>query len=200
MKPYFLTVLISSVLVGFLIPEPGTAQTPKALSFKAKSLDGKDVELAKYAGKVVLFVNVASKCGFTKQYESLQNLHDKYSADGLAIVGVPCNQFGGQEPGTEKEIAQFCKENYGVEFDMLAKVDVKGDEQFGLYKHLDSLDLKPAGKGPVKWNFEKFLVDRNGKPISRFGSKISPDSKQFVAAIESALAGGEMSSAASGAH
>ena len=121
------------------------------------------------------------------RYESLQKLHDEYASQGLAIVGVPCNQFGGQEPGSEDEIAAFCEKNYGVKFDMLTKVDVKGADQFGLYKHLTSLDLKPAGKGDVKWNFEKFVLDRNGKPIARFGSRTKPDSKEFTTAIQTAL-------------
>lgn len=161
---------------------------PAALNFTMKTLDGEQVELSKYKGKVVMFVNVASKCGRTPQYKQLQQLHEKYGSKGLSIVGVPCNQFGGQEPGTATEIAEFCKKNYGVEFDMLAKVDVKGDTKSDLYAHLSGLDLKPAGKGDVKWNFEKIVLDRSGTPIARFGSKVKPDSKEVVSAIETALA------------
>lgn len=170
--------------------QSSASQIPAALNFTMKTIDGKPVELSKYKGNVVMFVNVASKCGRTPQYKQLQTLHQKYGSQGLSIVGVPCNQFGGQEPGTESEIAEFCQKNYGVEFDMLAKVDVKGDAQSRLYAHLTGLDLKPVGKGDVKWNFEKILLDRAGTPIARFGSKVKPDSKDVVSAIETALGQG----------
>lgn len=188
MKPYLLAILVTCFLTHVAVAQKPSAKTPAALDFQTKSLDGKKIKLSKYAGKVVVFVNVASKCGFTNQYEALQKLHDKHGSKGLAIVGVPCNQFGGQEPGSEKEIAEFCKKNYGVKFDMLAKVDVKGKKQLGLYKHLTSLDLKPAGKGDIKWNFEKFVLDRTGTPIARFDSKTKPTSKEFVSVIDDALA------------
>lgn len=153
-----------------------------------KTLAGQDIQLSEYDGKVVVFVNVASKCGFTPQYEALQQLHEKYSDQGVMVVGVPCNQFGGQEPGSADDIAAFCQDTYGVEFDMLEKVDVKGNSQCELYKYLTSFDVKPAGKGPVKWNFEKFVVDRNGKAIARFGSRVSPTDAEFVKVIDSAIA------------
>ena len=164
-----------------------TDKVPPALNFTMKSIDGEDVKLSKYAGKVVVFVNVASKCGFTPQYKQLQELHKKYASKGLAIVGIPCNQFRGQEPGTDKEILAFCKKNYGVDFDMMSKVDVNGDKQCELYKYLNSLDVKPKGKGDVKWNFEKYVLDRSGKPVARFASKVKPDSKAFMNVIEKAL-------------
>ncbi len=164
---------------------------PAALNFTMKTLDGKQVELSKYKGDVVMLVNVASKCGRTPQYKLLQTLHEKYGSEGLSIVGIPCNQFGGQEPGTGTEIAEFCQKNYGVEFDMLAKVDVKGKTKCDLYAHLTKLELAPSGKGEVKWNFEKILLDRSGTPVARFGSKVKPDSKAVVDAIETALAGGK---------
>ena len=163
------------------------AKAPKPLNFKMKSIDGKEVNLSKYVGKVTVFVNVASKCGFTPQYKELQGLHEKYGDQGLAIVGVPCNQFREQEPGTDAEIAKFCKAEYGVEFDLLSKVDVIGDKQCDLYKHLTGQDLKPVGKGPIKWNFEKIVVDPAGKPIARFDSRTKPTSKEFVGVIETAL-------------
>lgn len=166
-----------------------TAQdVPAALNFNMKSIDGKEVSLSKYAGKVVVFVNVASKCGYTPQYKQLQALHAKLGDKGVAVIGVPCNQFGGQEPGTSTEIVEFCKLNYGVEFDLLSKVDVKGDAQAPLYKHLTSLELAPKGKGPVRWNFEKIVVDKSGNPIARFGSKVKPDSDEFMDVINKALA------------
>lgn len=162
-------------------------EVPAALNFTMKSLAGEDVELSKYQGKVVVFVNVASKCGFTPQYGPLQALHEEYGEAGLAIVGVPCNQFGGQEPGASEEIAAFCQKNYGVEFDMLGKVDVNGDDQCELYKHLTGLELAPAGDGKIKWNFEKIVLDRSGKPIARFGSRTKPDSDEMLDVIKAAL-------------
>ena len=152
-----------------------------------KTLEGKDVDLSEYKGKVVLIVNTASKCGLTPQYKQLQELHSKYEAKGLKILGFPCNQFGGQEPGTAKQISEFCTKNYGVEFEMFSKVDVNGDKQAGLYKYLNNLDLKPAGKGKIKWNFEKFILDRNGNPIARFGPRVKPDSEEVLKVINDAL-------------
>lgn len=163
------------------------SEVPAALNFTMKTLTGEDVELSKYQGKVVVFVNVASKCGFTGQYEPLQALHEEYGESGLAIIGVPCNQFGSQEPGGAEEIAGFCKKNYGVEFDMLAKVDVNGENQCELYEYLTSMDLAPAGEGKIRWNFEKIVLDRSGKPIARFGSRTEPDSEEFLAVIKKAL-------------
>ncbi len=171
-------------------------QAPAALDFSMKANNGEEVSLSKYSGKAVLFVNVASKCGMTPQYDQLQALHEKYAPKGLAIIGVPCNQFGGQEPGSDEEIFAFCRENYGVDFDLLSKVDVKGKNQCDLYAHLTSLDLKPRGKGNVKWNFEKILLDRSGTPVARFGSRTKPDDKALVSAIESALAVGAVNVAA----
>nr|WP_197526374.1 glutathione peroxidase [Botrimarina colliarenosi] len=151
-----------------------------------ETLDGEPVELAeKYAGKVVLFVNVASKCGFTKQYDGLQDLHAKYGDQGLVVVGVPCNQFGGQEPGTADEIAQFCSSTYGVEFDMLGKVEVNGEGQCPLYAYLTKESPYP---GPIKWNFEKFLIGRDGEVTGRYASRVTPDSVELVADIEHELA------------
>lgn len=162
-------------------------EVPPVLQHKMKALDGEEVELAKYAGKVILLVNTASECGYTPQYEGLQKLHEKYGEDGLVVLGVPCNQFGQQEPGSEKEIAKFCTDNYKVTFDMLAKVDVNGDKACDLYKELTAEDVKPAGKGPVKWNFEKFLIGRDGKTIGRYPSKVEPESDELTGAIETAL-------------
>lgn len=160
---------------------------PHSLDFEMKNIAGKTVSLSKYAGKVVVVVNVASKCGLTPQYEQLQKLHEDYADKGVAIVGIPCNQFGGQEPGSEEEILAFCKENYGVEFDLMSKVNVNGKDQHPLYKHLNQLDLKPKGSGDVKWNFEKFVIGKDGTPLARFGSRTKPDDKAFVAAIDQAL-------------
>lgn len=167
---------------------------PPALAFSMNSLKGDKVDLSKYEGKVVLFVNVASNCGYTRQYAGLQKLHELYADKGLVVVGVPCNQFGGQEPGTSADIQKFCSSKYNVTFDMLEKVNVNDDSgksivACDLYKYLTSVDTKPAGKGPVKWNFEKFLVDRKGNVIGRFSSGVAPESDEMKAAIEKALAG-----------
>lgn len=166
---------------------PKNAKLAPVHAIKMKSLQGKEVDFAKYQGKVLLIVNVASECGLTGQYQQLQALHKKYAAQGLAVLGVPCNQFGSQEPGTEPQIAEFCKKNYGVEFDMFAKVDVNGDAACPLYKHLTAQTTKPKAAGAVAWNFEKFLVDRQGTVIGRFDPDASPDDAAIVDAIEKAL-------------
>ena len=163
-------------------------EVPVALNFTMKSIQGEEVSLSKYAGKVVVLVNVASKCGHTPQYEQLQKLHADYADQGVAVVGVPCNQFGKQEPGSDKEILAFCQSKYDVEFDLLSKVDVNGDEQCDLYKHLNALDVGPKGKGKVKWNFEKYIIDRTGTPVGRFPSKVRVDSKEFLKILKEALA------------
>ncbi|WP_350213595.1 glutathione peroxidase [Botrimarina sp.] len=164
------------------------APSPHALDFTMETLGGDTVDLAeKYRGKVVLLVNVASKCGYTPQYAGLQELHERYADKGLAIVGVPCNQFGGQEPGTADQIAAFCSANYGAEFDMLAKVDVNGEDQCPLYAYLTNESPYP---GKINWNFEKFLVSRDGEVIGRYKSAVEPTSVELVSAIEGALGGG----------
>jgi glutathione peroxidase len=153
-----------------------------------KSLDGKDVNLSRYAGKVVLIVNVASECGYTPQYKGLQALHDKYAKDGLVVLGVPANDFGQQEPGTNAEITAFCQKNYGVKFDMLSKVTVKGPEQVPLYKFLTSKETDPKFAGPVKWNFTKFLIGRHGEIAARFEPGVEPESPEVTKAVEAELA------------
>lgn len=191
-----LNLLVVSLIVSVgptakaAAPEGEEKEWPAALDFKMQTLDGKPVHLAKkYEGQVVLLVNVASRCGYTPQYAGLQALHEKYAAQGLAIVGVPCNQFGGQEPGTATEIAQFCEANYGVEFDLLEKVNVKREEegQSPLYKHLTDEEIYPETGSDIKWNFEKFLIGRNGQVLGHWPSKVAPESKELVAAIETAL-------------
>jgi glutathione peroxidase len=162
-------------------------KVPDALNFKMKTLSGKEVSLSKYKGKVVLIVNVASECGLTTQYEQLQRLHETFANKGLAVLGFPCNQFGQQEPGTSKEIDQFCKKNYGVEFDLFEKVEVNGSSACPLFKHLTKTDTHPKGEGKVSWNFEKFLLDRNGKVVGRFDPQVSPDDPVLLKLIEKAL-------------
>ena len=151
-----------------------------------KALDGSPLESKTLDGKAVLYVNVASRCGYTSQYEQLQAVYDRYKEKGLQIVGVPCNQFGGQEPGSSEEIATFCKKNYGVTFPLLEKQDVKGANQSKLY---NALVNSSVGKGQdVRWNFEKFLVDASGNVVKRFSSGVKPDSAELTNAIESAIA------------
>jgi glutathione peroxidase len=167
--------------------DKGEKKVPAALNFKMKSIDGKDVDLSKYQGKVVMFVNVASQCGNTPQYKQLQELHDKYSKDGLVIVGVPANEFGGQEPGTDAEIAKFCDSKYNVKFDMMSKSVVKGDGICPLYKYLTSKDTDPKFAGDVTWNFEKFVVARNGEVAARFKPKVKPDAEEVIKVLEEEL-------------
>ncbi len=185
-----LTALACAALVaGVALAADNSDNKPApALSFTMKSLDGKDVDLAKYQGKVVLIVNVASECGLTPQYEGLQALHDKYADKGLAILGFPCNQFGSQEPGTAAEIREFCTTHYGVKFDMFAKVNVNGEEACPLYKYLTAQNTKPKGSGDISWNFEKFLLDRDGNVVARFEPRTTPDAQEVVKAIEAELA------------
>lgn len=149
--------------------------TSSVHEFSAKRLSGKEQSFAAYKGKTLLIVNVASKCGFTPQYEGLQNLYERYKDKGLEILGFPCNQFGAQEPGDEKEIASFCSLTYGVTFPMFAKIDVNGPETHPLYKFLKSEKKGLAGSEAIKWNFTKFLVDGEGEVIARFGPQDTPE-------------------------
>ncbi len=143
--------------------------------FKAISLQGKEISMDNYKGKVVIVVNTASKCGLTPQYEGLEKLYKEYKDKGLVILGFPCNQFAGQEPGSEKEISEGCLINYGVSFPMFSKIDVNGDNAHPLYKYLKS-ELKGGILGSsIKWNFAKFMIDRNGKPYMRFSPTTTPD-------------------------
>ncbi len=187
--------LLFAAVFGLLVPAyaasavaaENSKDVPPVLQFKTKSLDGKDVDLAQYKGKVLLIVNTASHCGFTPQYKGLEALHEKYSKDGLAVLGFPCNQFGRQEPGTPQQIQDFCTSKYKVSFDLFEKIDVNGKNRAPIYKWLTSAEATPADPGPVGWNFEKFLVGRDGKVIARFRSPVRPSDPKVVAAIETAL-------------
>jgi glutathione peroxidase len=143
--------------------------------FKAKTIDGKEVPLSEYQGKALLIVNVASRCGFTPQYEGLEKLYEKYKAQGLEVLGFPCNQFGAQEPGTEAEIKSFCDLNYGVKFPLFAKVDVNGEKAHPLYRYLTHDKPGILGTEAIKWNFTKFLIDKTGEPVKRYASAIKPE-------------------------
>ena len=151
------------------------------------ALNGTPANLADYKGKAALVVNVASKCGLTPQYEALEALYEKYQDKGFVIVGFPANNFGGQEPGTNEEIKQFCTAKYNVTFPMMSKISVKGDNKHPLYKFLTEGKAGEDFAGDIEWNFAKFLVDRNGNVMARFASKTTPDSPQLTGAVEKAL-------------
>jgi glutathione peroxidase len=163
------------------------AQTKTIYDFTIKSIDGQPVSLGSYSGKVVLLVNVASKCGFTPQYAGLEAVYEKYKDRGLVIVGIPANNFMQQEPGTNEEIKKFCSNKYNVTFPMMSKVSVLGDDKAPLYTFLTGKDTDPKFAGDIQWNFTKFLFDRSGKPVARFEPATTPDSPEVTAAIEAAL-------------
>jgi glutathione peroxidase len=151
------------------------AESPRTvLDFSVKDAEGRDYPLRQHQGKVLLIVNVASRCGFTPQYKGLQELHEKYAGQGLVVLGFPCNQFGGQEPGTNAEIQGFCTLNYGVTFPVLGKIDVNGDQADPLYVHLKSQAAGILGSEAIKWNFTKFLVDRHGRVRQRYAPTTTP--------------------------
>lgn len=155
--------------------------------FTLKSIDGKPVSLSEYHGKVLLLVNVASKCGFTPQYAGLEALYEKYKGQGLVIVGIPANNFMQQEPGTDAEIRKFCTNKYNVTFPMMSKVSVLGPDKTPLYVFLTDKSTDPKLGGDIKWNFTKFLFDRNGNPVARFEPNVTPESPEVTAAVEAAL-------------
>jgi len=165
----------------------GVAATDSIHDLELPRLDGKPQKLSDYAGKVVLIVNVASKCGFTPQYAGLEALYEKYRDRGFAVLGFPCNQFFHQEPGSAADIQQFCSVNYGVTFPLFAKLDVKGPQQSPLYALLTQATDDGGNAGNVKWNFEKFLVGPDGKVARRFRSKVTPEDPSLVGAIEALL-------------
>jgi glutathione peroxidase len=174
-------------LLATLIAMTSLAASAGSLyDIKLKDIDGKDTSLAAYKGKAVLIVNVASKCGYTKQYAGLETIYQKYKDQGLVVLGFPCNQFGGQEPGTNEEIKQFCSSKYNVTFPMFDKIDVNGANRHPLYVALAGKDSPYPGD--IKWNFNKFLVGKDGKIVQRFDSKIAPESEEMAKAIEAVLA------------
>jgi glutathione peroxidase len=185
---------IFAVVIGAIVltvqhnETPAFAEGRSALDFKVRDIDGKEVKLDKYKGNVILMVNVASKCGYTPQYEGLESIYLKYKDKGFYVLGFPANNFGGQEPGTEAEIKEFCTSKYHVTFPMFAKISVKGEDQAPLYKFLTGKDTDPDFAGDISWNFNKFLVDRKGKVVARFSSKDTPESDAVTAAIEKYLA------------
>lgn len=164
-KLFFIITLLVSIL---------GAKDMSIYDIEVKTIDGQTIKMENYKDKVVLIVNVASKCGFTGQYEGLEKLHQKYSSQGLAVLGFPCNQFLSQEPGTEEEIKEFCSLTYGVKFDMFSKIDVNGENTHPLYRYLKENSSGFMGIDTIKWNFTKFLVDKNGKVIQRYAPSTTP--------------------------
>jgi glutathione peroxidase len=155
--------------------------------FTAKNIDGKDKKLADYKGKVLLLVNVASQCGLTPQYSGLEDVYRRYHDRGFEVLGFPCNQFAGQEPGTEGEIKTFCETRFGVTFPLFAKIEVNGAGRHPLYAHLTAQATKPDGAGDIQWNFAKFLVGKSGEVVARFSPTATPASDEVVQAIEKSL-------------
>jgi glutathione peroxidase len=186
---------VTTVLLSFVVPTKKTQiiNTPPAANttiitagsiydFKVKALNGKTIKFSKFKGKKILIVNTASKCGYTKQYDGLEKLYEQYK-DKLVIVGFPANNFGGQEPGTNIEIKEFCKKNFGVTFPMAAKVSVKGDDQAAIFKWLCNKTENGVLDAEIKWNFGKFLLDEKGNLISYFPSKVEPMSEEITSKL-----------------
>ncbi len=179
---------VTFICAGALAAEETGAKKESVLDFTVKSIDGKDIPLSKYKGKVVMIVNVASKCGLTPQYEQLEALHEKYSGKGLAILGFPANNFKSQEPGTNEEIKTFCSTKYNVKFDLFSKISVAGETIAPLYHFLTATEHNGEFGGEIQWNFTKFLLNRKGEVIARFEPKTKPDAPEVIKAIEAALA------------
>ena len=178
---------LSTLLPGFLFPSKPHSAASSIHEFTLNSIDGQPAPLEQFKGKVVLIVNVASRCGFTPQYAGLEALYNKYKDKGLVVLGFPANNFLWQEPGTNLAIQAFCSTKYHVTFPMFAKVSVKGADKTPLYQFLTDKKANPSTGGEIRWNFTKFLADRNGKVIARFGSKAAPESPELIDAIEAAL-------------
>lgn len=161
------------------------AKSPNIYEYTVKDINKKDVKLSDYKGKVLLIVNVASKCGFTKQYDGLQKIYENYKDQGFEVLGFPCNDFGGQEPGSNEEIAEFCSLNFNITFSMFDKVKVLGDEKHPLFELLTNNIV--TGKSNIKWNFEKFIIDKEGNVVDRFRSITKPEGKKLTSLIEKEL-------------
>jgi glutathione peroxidase len=165
----------------------GKGRAKSVYDFTLKDSKGRDVKLEEFRGRVVMLVNVASKCGYTPQYEGLQKIYERYKDRGFTVLGFPANNFGAQEPGTNEEIQEFCRINYGVTFPIFAKISVKGDDRHPLYKYLTERETNPDFAGQIKWNFNKFLVGRDGRILARFDSADKPEDARVTQAIEAAL-------------
>jgi len=183
-------VAVSAAMLFLVKANVSTVEKEKVKSvydFTMKDTGGKDVKLEQFRGKVVMLVNVASKCGYTPQYDGLQKIYEQYKDRGFVILGFPANNFGAQEPGTNEEIVEFCRINYGVKFPLFSKISVKGEDKHPLYKYLTERETNPEFGGEIKWNFNKFLIGRDGKIIARFESADKPEDAKVTKAIEGAL-------------
>jgi glutathione peroxidase len=179
---FFVPAIVLTLMIASAQTKEGQMEKQPALySFTMKTIDGNEKKLSDYKGKVLMIVNVASKCGHTPQYKGLEALYEKYKDQGFMILGFPANNFFSQEPGTNEEIKKFCSLNYGVTFDMFSKISVKGDDQHPLYHYLTEESPVP---GAVKWNFQKYLVDRNGNVVEKFSPGTEPTDKEVIAGIE----------------
>jgi glutathione peroxidase len=181
-------LLIPTMLCLFCFVAALIGADKNVFDYTLSTIDGQPAPLSAYKGKVVMLVNVASRCGFTPQYTALEAIYEKYKDRGFVIVGIPANNFGAQEPGTNQEIKTFCQSKYSVTFPMMSKVSVKGEDKTPLYKYLTDKTANPKTGGDIQWNFTKFLVGPDGQVIARFEPKVTPDSPEVTAALESALA------------
>ena len=187
MRPSLVAAAKKAILIGAILTmTTSLIAGPSLYTFTLNSIEGKPAPLADYKGKVILIVNVASRCGYTPQYSGLEATYEKYKDKGFVILGFPANNFGAQEPGTNDEIKTFCTRKYNVTFPMYAKISVKGADKAPLYSYLTE-QTGPGIAGDIKWNFTKFLVDRNGKVVQRFEPEVTPDSKEVTGAIEKQL-------------
>jgi glutathione peroxidase len=182
-----MSALLLSLATGMLATSMAPAIEPHSIyGFTMKTIDGQPLKLKHFKGKVLLVVNVASHCGYTPQYKALESVYQTYHERGFEVLGFPANNFGGQEPGSDPDIKQFCTATYNVTFPMFSKISVKGDDEHPLYKWLISESDRPTDD--IEWNFSKFVIDKHGKVVARFKSKSTPDSPEVTAAIEKALA------------
>lgn len=179
---------LATIPMAEAAPRDGSQKPGSVLGFTVKDIDGKEVPLSKFEGKVLLIVNTASQCGYTPQYKGLQEIYQKYKDQGLEILAFPANEFGAQEPGTDNQIKEFCSTRYKVSFPLFSKIVVKGKGIHPLYDYLTGEATNPKFAGPIPWNFSKFLVSRKGEVIGRFQPGVKPESAELTAAIEKALA------------
>lgn len=181
-----IAILLSTQISAKVNPTFQEETSNNILDLIVKDINGKEVKLSNYKGKVLLIVNVASKCGYTPQYEGLEKIYKRYKNQGFEILAFPCNDFGAQEPGKNEEIKDFCSTKYDVTFQLFDKIKVIGNEKSKLYERL--INSKNVERGDVKWNFEKFLIDKNGEIVARFRSKVKPESDEIISAIQKELA------------
>src|SRR5438270_6071414 len=179
---------VPAMMCLFFVATALMAAGKNVFDYSLNTIDGQSAPLSAYKGKVVMLVNVASRCGFTPQYTALEAIYEKYKDRGFVIVGIPANNFGAQEPGTNQEIKTFCQSKYSVKFPMMSKVSVKGEDKTPLYQYLTDKSANPKTGGEIQWNFTKFLIGPDGQIIARFEPKVTPDSPEVTGAIESALA------------